>query len=435
MTKMSCFSSLFVLLCLYNISFLEALNGGFSVEIIHRDSPKSPFYSSTETKFQRVSNALRRSFNRANHFNQSFGFPSTVRATVIPDFGEYVMRYAVGTPPLKVFGLLDTGSDIIWMQCIPCRKCYSQATTLFDPSQSKTYRTIPCNSRICHSVLDTYCSRKHCKYDISYADGTFSHGDLSQETLSLSSTSGSPVQLPGIAIGCGRNNGMVFKGANSGIVGLGSGPASLVNQLGPSVGWKFSYCLVPETLHSNATSRLNFGDAAMVTGIGTVSTPLVVKPKEVFYYLTLEGFSVGSKRGVFGGSLSGPGTDGNIVIDSGTTLTLLPDDVYTWLEKAVADEVKLKTIKDPNNLLGLCYKGTLDKLVLPVITAHFRGANVLLNPMNTFVEVADGVVCLAFQPSETGAVFGNLAQQNLLVGYDLQKNTVSFKQTDCTKMR
>ena len=434
MTKMSCFFSLFVLLCFFNISLSEA--GGFSVEIFHRDSPESPFYSSSETKFQRVSNALRRSFNRANPFNQSSGLPSTVRAIVIPDFGEYVVRYAVGTPPLKVFGLLDTGSDIIWMQCIPCTKCYHQATPLFDPSKSTTYRTLPCSSRICHTVLDTFCSRKHCKYDITYADGTFSHGDLSQETLYLSSTNGRPVQLPGIAIGCGLNNGMSFKGANSGIVGLGSGPASLINQLGPSVGWKFSYCLVPETLHSNETSRLNFGDAAIVSGVGTVSTPLVVKPKEVFYFLTLEGFSVGGKREVFGGSLAGPGRDGNVVIDSGTTLTLLPADVYTWLQKAVAEEVKVKAIKDPNNVLGLCYPGTLKKLVLPVITAHFRGAaDVVLYPLNTFVEVADGVVCLAFQPSQTGAVFGNLAQQNLLVGYDLQKHTVSFKQTDCTKMR
>jgi len=392
MTKMPCFSSLLLLLllCLYNLSYSEALNGGFSVEIIHRDSPQLPFYSSSETKFQRVSNALLRSINRGNHLSKSMAFPNTVRTTVIPDFGEYLMRYAVGTPLVKVYGILDTGSDIIWMQCKPCKKCYRQATPLFNPSKSTTYKTIPCNSPTCHSVFGTSCSSstitKHCKYDISYLDGTFSHGDLSVETLTLGSTNGSPIPLPRTAIGCGHNNSMNFKGANSGIVGLGRGPVSLINQLGSSIGWKFSYCLVPQTLHSNATSKLSFGDAAMVEGHGTVSTPLVSIPKHVFYYLTLEGFSVGSNRKEFGfgSSLSRFGGEGNIIIDSGTTLTVLPEDVYTWLESAVAREVKVKAVEDPNHVLGLCYRGTLDELDLPVITAHFRGASVLLHRMLGF---------------------------------------------------
>ncbi|XP_047180698.1 aspartic proteinase CDR1-like [Vigna umbellata] len=434
---MSCFSSLLVLLCLYNLSFLEALNGGFSVEIIHRDSPKSPFYSSSETKFQRVSNALRRSINRGNHFSKSMVFPNTVSATVIPDFGEYLMMYAVGTPLRNVFGVLDTGSDIIWLQCVPCRNCFIQVTPLFNPSKSTTYKTIPCKSTLCHSVLGTSCSSsitKNCKYDISYGDGSFSQGDLSVETLTLGSTNGSSIPLPRTAIGCGHNNSINFKGINSGIVGLGRGPVSLINQLGSSAGWKFSYCLVPETPNSKASSRLHFGDAAVVLGPGTVSTPLFSKPQQVFYYLTLKGFSVGNNRREFGSSLSRFGGEGNIVIDSGTTLTLLPDDVYIWLESAVSHAVKLNPVQDPNQVLGLCYRGTLDKLDFPVITAHFRGANVLLHPINTFVEVADKVLCLAFQPTQNGAVFGNLAQQNLFVGYDLKKNTVSFKQTDCTKM-
>ncbi|KAE9594007.1 hypothetical protein Lalb_Chr18g0049071 [Lupinus albus] len=31
----------------------DALNGGFSVELIHRDYPKSPFYNSSETQIER----------------------------------------------------------------------------------------------------------------------------------------------------------------------------------------------------------------------------------------------------------------------------------------------------------------------------------------------------------------------------------------------
>ncbi|KHN37650.1 Putative aspartic protease [Glycine soja] len=388
-----------VLLCLYNLSFLEAINGGFSVEMIHRDSSRSPFFRPTETRFQRVANAMRRSINRANHLNQSFVFPNSPKTTVISALGEYLMSYSVGTPSLQVFGIVDTGSDIIWLQCQPCKKCYKQITPIFDSSKSKTYKTLPCPSNTCQSVQGTSCSsRKNCLYSIDYADGSHSQGDLSVETLTLGSTSGSPVQFPGTVIGCGRDNAIGFEEKNSGIVGLGRGPVSLITQLSPSTGGKFSYCLVPGL--STASSKLNFGDAAVVSGHGTVSTPLFSQNGQVFYFLTLEAFSVGRNRIEFGSPRSGG--KGNIIIDS---------------------------------VLGLCYKVTPDKLdaSVPVITAHFRGADVTLNAINTFVQVADDVVCFALQPTETGAVFGNLAQQNLLVGYDLQKNTVSFKHTDCTK--
>lgn len=98
----------------------------------------------------------------------------------------------------------------------------------------------------------------------------------------------------------------------------------------------------------------------------------------------------------------------------------MPNDVYSNLKSAVADVVKLQRVEDPSHELSLCYESTSNRLDVPVITAHFKGADVKLNPINTFVQVADDVVCLAFSSSaNTGAIFGNLAQQNFLVGYDL----------------
>ncbi|KAF1889682.1 hypothetical protein Lal_00025010 [Lupinus albus] len=46
----------------------EALNGGFSIELIHRDSPKSPFYNSSEIQIERTTNAIHCSFERVKHF-------------------------------------------------------------------------------------------------------------------------------------------------------------------------------------------------------------------------------------------------------------------------------------------------------------------------------------------------------------------------------
>ncbi|XP_027356830.1 aspartic proteinase CDR1-like [Abrus precatorius] len=421
-----------VLLFICNTSFSKALNNGFSVEIIHRDSSKSPLYRPTETRFERVANAVRRSINQASRLSER----NAAEATVTADRGEYLVSYSVGTPPFQLYGIVDTGSDIIWLQCQPCETCFNQTTPKFDPSKSTSYKTLSCSSTTCLSVRDTSCSSddaKICQYAINYGDGSHSQGDLSVDTLSLGSTNGSPVKFPKTVIGCGHSNTVSFQGRSSGIVGFGGGPVSLISQLSSSIGGKFSYCLAPMFSQSNSTSTLNFGDAAVVSGEGSVSTPIVSGDSKVFYYLNLEAFSVGKKRIEFGGSSSESGGEGNIIIDSGTTLTLLPDDDYQKLESAVADAIKFERVEDPSQQLSLCYKTASDQLDVPIITAHFSGADVKLNAVNTFVQVEDGVVCLAFHSSRIGAIFGNLAQQNLLVGYDLQKKTVSFKPTDCTK--
>ncbi|KAK7314216.1 hypothetical protein VNO77_39429 [Canavalia gladiata] len=279
-------------------------------------------------------------------------------------------------------------------------------------------------------------------YLMSYSIGTppfqlygiLDTGDLSVETLTLDSTGGSTIKFPKTVVGCGTDNTVSFQGKSSGIIGFGGGPVSFMSQLRASIGGgSFSYCLTPMFPESNSSSKLNFGDAAMVSGRGTVSTPIVEHDQQIFYYLTLEAFSVGKNRIEFGDSSFGSVGDGNIIIDSGTTLTLLPNDLYSRFESAVAEKIKLKRVDDPTQLLNLCYDITSDELDVPVITAHFSGADVQLNAINTFVEVAKGVSCLAFTSTENIPIFGNLAQQNLLVGYDLKNNILSFKPTDCTR--
>ncbi|KAE9594006.1 putative nepenthesin [Lupinus albus] len=50
------------------------------------------------------------------------------------------MKFSIGTPKFDVMAEADTGSDLIWMQCQPCKKCYKQTEPVFDPSKSKTYK-------------------------------------------------------------------------------------------------------------------------------------------------------------------------------------------------------------------------------------------------------------------------------------------------------
>ncbi|CAN0884429.1 Aspartic proteinase CDR1 [Linum grandiflorum] len=404
---------------------------GFSVELIHRDSPISPFYNPLASPSQRLGNALKRSISRLHRFTWSL----PAQSQVIANNGEYLMNISIGTPPVPILAIADTGSDVVWTQCKPCPSCYVQNAPLFDPASSQTYKTLPCSSNQCSSLRDegAFCSENDpvCHYQVGYGDQSHTDGDLALETLTLQSTVSGSVSFNKTLIGCGHNNAGTFNANGSGIVGLGGGSASLITQLGSSIGYKFSYCLVQ--LGSSSSSTMNFGENAVVSG--AVSTPLISdSTKPTFYFLKLEGVSVGEKRIPFeAGSSSFGSSDGkgNIIIDSGTTLTMLPTNFFSQLSDALETQiVGAKKAEDPQGYLSLCYVAA-SRLDVPRVTVHFQGADVELPPSNVFVQVSNTVTCLAFYGSDDASIYGNVAQQNFLIGYDLQERTLSFKPTDC----
>ncbi|CAJ2639527.1 unnamed protein product [Trifolium pratense] len=437
--------------CEVSLSETQSQNHGFTVELIHPNSPKSPIYNIMESELERVSKVMQHSMNRIHYLNHALFVSSPNKnmpeSTITPFMGlGYMMNYSIGTPPVQLYGAIDTGSDLIWFQCKPCSKqCFNQTSPMFDPLKSSTYKTIPCSSPTCKYLQQkgNYCSsnkKDNCEFDIVYDDKSDSKGDLSVETLTLNSNDRSTISFPRIVIGCAHKNNLQVDGIVSGIIGLGRARLSLISQLGSSIAGKFSYCLVPYfSKLPHTSSKLYFGNRATVSGPGTVSTPLLQSFKgglflDNFYITNLEAFSVGNEIIKLEQSIFGFGK-GNTVIDSGSTLTSLPKDVYSKLEYAVSSMVKLERVKDPTKQLSLCYKTPFEKkLEVPIITAHFSGADVKLNALNTFYQTDHEVWCFAFVTGAQfprGVIFGNVAQQNFLVGFDLQKNIISFKPADC----
>ncbi|KAL3622839.1 hypothetical protein CASFOL_031926 [Castilleja foliolosa] len=425
------------IISLFSISQSEPTANGFTTDLIHRDSPQSPSYDPTLSHSQRLINAIRRSSHRIQRFDPKGSSP---RPDLVNSNGEYLMKYSVGTPPVPSLGIADTGSDIIWTQCKPCIQCFNQSLPIFNPKTSSTYRTVRCNTPSCQSFLE-YSSCKasrsnSCLYSESYADGSFTQGNLARDTVTLASAGGkSVISVPKVVIGCGFENAGKFSGVESGIVGLGGGKASLVRQLGPLANGKFSYCLVALSEKSNSSSKLSFGTNAVVSGRGVGSTPILRQKVDTFYYATLLGISVGNRKlEMYDASSSSGNRKGNIVVDSGTTLTYLPSDLYAKLKSALQNGIKLKQIKDPEGILDLCFYTRRQNVRIPDITVHFEGADLKWKQDNVLVRMSDVTVCLAALPAQGPAIFGNLAQINFLVGYDLQKWTLSFKPMDCAKL-
>ncbi|XP_054813241.1 aspartic proteinase CDR1-like [Prosopis cineraria] len=378
--------------------------------------------------------------NRATYF-----FPEVAKALYGDPISEleyasteYIMAYSLGTyPSHQTYSIVDTGSDLIWLQCHPCYECYALKYPIIDVSSSLTYRNYYCNSDQCKlakaSVSNTYCDVVfNCQFRISYLDGSITEGTIAHDTLTLASTRGGKVAFPKTLFGCVHKTVGHFVPESSGVVGMGRGPISLISQMGSLIQGKFSYCLTP--MFSEKTSKLHFGQSAVVSGPGTVSTPLGTKDN--FYRVTLEAISVGDKRIQF--NLDGlPNDEGNTVIDSGTRLTILPEDLYFEVESEVKVNIKADRTGDSgiNQAFKLCYVSeSIETLGAPIITLHFRDANVKLNPINTFVVFTSNVICFGVRPLRRISMMGNMAQVNFMVGFDLHNNIVSFKPTDCTML-
>ena len=213
-----------------------------------------------------------------------------------------------------------------------------------------------------------------------------------------------------------------------GLVGLGGGPLSLISQLGDKIDNKFAYCLLP--YNSKSTSTLKFGQDAVISGSGVVSTPLITDPnKPTYYFLTLKGISVGQS------STQTPQKNGNIIIDSGTTFTLLEKSFYSELEAIVKQAIGVQPVQDPNQPDSLCYKENSISDV-PEMVFQFDGGDLTLSVINTFINAGNGLVCMSIKPTPGNmrfSIFGNLAQMNFQVEYDLQGKKVSFAPADCTQ--
>ncbi|XP_054811554.1 probable aspartic protease At2g35615 [Prosopis cineraria] len=388
--------------------------------------------------------AALRSRARANRFRHSSMAETSelVETDVFPnDVINYLMKIFVGTPPVERWAALDTGSDLIWFQCSPCPQCNPQNAPFFDPKSSSTYVSLPCNSTPCEALPYYYDAQgqlespkcgtsNECTYYYTYADNTYTMGELANESISFeASDGGQAVAFPNTVFGCGHNNNATYGRSSTGLVGLAQGSLSLVSQMG-NVGRKFSYCLPP--FGHQSTSKLRFGEDATISGNGVVSTPLITRSDTNFYFLNLEAIVVGRRRVPLTSQ-----SDGNIFIDSGTTLTKLPSSVYNQVEALVKQAIGADQLSFRNIYNHLCYKNASSIQNVPNFMVHFTGeAELSLNRQNLFrYFTSEDSMCFAMIPTEAGGmpVYGNVAHINFEVQYDLDRKKLSFAPAECTK--
>ncbi|CAN6373203.1 unnamed protein product [Urochloa humidicola] len=326
---------------------------------------------------------------------------------------EYLAHFGIGTPPQPVQVTFDTGSDLVWTQCLPCKSCFHQALPFFDPSLSSTFTGVPCRSTACQSLPQMYSrspkgQQQVCAYAYGYGDGSMTIGRLEADTVTFADGPHAAVSF-----GCGHNNRGVFTSNETGIVGFGRGFFLVLLGL-------------PANLYNSAR--------------GAVQTTRIVKDPN-FYYLSLRGITVGSTRLPVPESAFARRDDGSggTIIDSGTGITALPTDVYKLLRKAFLDKVRLP-VYDAPSLSPLCFvaPSAEKKPGVPKLLFHFdEGATLDLpreNYMFEAVEAGRSITCLAINDGGDMTIIGNYQQQNMHVLYDLAGDKLSFVPAQCEKI-
>ncbi|KAK3193783.1 hypothetical protein Dsin_025093, partial [Dipteronia sinensis] len=427
-TKMLVFL-VFQMISVFFINFLRVLattgDIGFTANLIHRDSPLSPFYNSFETYTDRMKNTL-----------LNYGI------------GEYYLNYSIGTPKVKQSGIIDTGSDIIWTQCRPCsvdrKECFKQDAVIFDPKGlekgahgSSTYKGVSYDSPYCKALGDQGKFRVRpylCGYQLKYTEGTTSKGDLAEESFAI----GDSISLQGIVFGCGhRNKGEGYEHYATGVIGLGDSQLSLIYQL--PIKRKFSYCLVDRS-RRETTSKINFGSVGLDTkSSAVVSTPLVkpkASPTSSHYHITLIKIDMGGRAQLNYNDSTIPPL-GNMIVDVASTYSYIHHQLFDSLKAKMERAVGYKAEKDLWEKGRICFKAR--KRFLPSITFHFDGGMKLtLPPENSYFTVSQkkNIECLTILGNEDPkdeAVFGVSGQANFVVGYDLELKRIFFMEKDCTE--
>ncbi|KAL8497294.1 hypothetical protein ACS0TY_020834 [Phlomoides rotata] len=347
---------------------------------------------------------------------------------------NYIVTVTLGGRNLTV--IVDTGSDLSWVQCQPCRFCYTQPDPLFNPSLSHSYQSVQCSSKPCQTLQYStgnsgLCGKNPplCNYAVTYGDGSYTRGELGKDRLVLGG-----IAVESFVFGCGRNNKGLF-GAASGLMGLGRSDLSLISQTSDVFEGVFSYCL-PDS-DSDSSGSLTLGaDASVFKNSTPVSYTRMLQNPQLysFYILNLTGISIG------GVGIESPSFGENgVLIDSGTVITRLPPSMYRGLKAELLKEMSGFPSAPGFSILETCFNlSAYEEVSIPTVKMQFEGdaeMTVDVNGMFYFVKKDASQVCLALASlayeDEIG-IIGNYQQRNTRVVYDTKQMKLGFAKEICS---
>ncbi|GJP85655.1 hypothetical protein CLOP_g15768 [Closterium sp. NIES-67] len=269
----------------------------------------------------------------------------------------YHTAVSMGSSQQSFNVLVDTTTDLLWVPC-DCVQCADKSSSAsrtspsppFNPAESSTLATIPCDSPTCTAwAADTSVSvgctvaadlpapDDTCQYSLVYSaplQGS-SSGNLVEDEVHLTLEDGSFL-APNLTFGCGRYQTGVLSsgsGAPDGVLGLGSGPLSPLSQLAErgvvrSAG--FALCLEGDDSAAAAGGNhllLGTTDAGPASG----STRLYKSELSPYLYVNVTDMRLGTADLTVTPAMFPPLASsgaGGTVLDSSASVSVLPQPAY-----------------------------------------------------------------------------------------------------------
>ncbi|XP_050235955.1 aspartic proteinase 36 [Mercurialis annua] len=362
--------------------------------------------------------------------------------------GLYYAKIGIGTPSKDYYVQVDTGSDIMWVNCIQCRECPRTSSlgmdlTLYNLKESVTGKLVPCDQEFCYEVnggpLSGCTANMTCPYLEIYGDGSSTAGYFVKDVMQYDGVSGdfqTTSANGSVIFGCGARQSGDLSASNEealdGILGFGKANSSMISQLAANGKVKkiFAHCL----------DGINGGG---IFAMGHVVQPKVnmtpLIPNQPHYNVNMTAVQVGKDFLPLPTDVFEAGDRKGAIIDSGTTLAYLPEFIYEPLVSKIISQqphLEVRTVRDEYTCFQ--YSGSVDD-DFPVVMFHFENSVFLKVHPHEYLFPFESLLCIGWQNSgmqsrdrRNMTLLGDLVLSNKLVLYDLENQAIGWTEYNCS---
>ncbi|KAI0997102.1 putative aspartic-type endopeptidase [Podosphaera aphanis] len=390
---------------------LAALIGSIEGINLRDRSPKPRVVQFSTERSQKISNPVLRDRLRKR---------GIVQSNLDNKETLYFFNATLGTPAQSFRLHLDTGSSDLWVNTPNSKLCASRLSPcrvsgVYDANSSSTYGYVASD------------------FNISYVDGSGAQGDYVTDTITIG-----PTKIDKLQFGVGYRSS-----SSQGILGIGYA----INEVQVGRARKKPYSNLPMRMvsegliNSNAyslwlndldasTGSILFGGVDTAQYMGPLQTLPIQRGGGSFseFLVTLTGLSIGDVQ-------IAEDTAQAVLLDSGSSLSYLPDDIAKAIFK------QMDATYDPKEGAAYVPCSSAKKSVTvnftfskPVIKVDMSE---LVIPISTSsgqpVTFSDGLPACLFGISPAGSgtsVLGDTFLRSAYIVYDLDNNQISMAQTN-----
>ncbi|KIV91640.1 hypothetical protein PV10_06156 [Exophiala mesophila] len=332
----------------------------------------------------------------------------------------YYANITLGTPEQKIRLHIDTGSSDLWVNTADSSFCSSRQ----DPCEGGTYDSSASST---HKLVNNV-------FNISYVDGSAASGDYVSDTLGFGG-----VTLDDFQFGIGE-----VSSSEQGVLGIGYAINEVqVNRAGLDAYPNLPVALVDAghiatpaySLWLNdldaAIGEILFGGVNTERYEGSLATVPIIRTYGDYYefVIALTGLSLGGDR------ISSSSLPAGVLLDSGATLSYLPNDIV----QVLYDEIQAVYVADAGAAYARCSLASNDS----TFDFEFSGKtiSVSFNEMILTEGITTSGQPLTFTNGDTACLFGiapadgsiailgDTFLRSAYVVYDLENNEISLAQT------